>query len=102
MENKKLTKKERARLFLDELEGRLRPALELAKKNGFCAYEVDEILTRWKRKSYCSTIEAINEHGGDIAFRISGENHELHLASIEIERAGDAATEFCADWLWAN
>lgn len=102
MENKKLTKKERARLFLDGLEGRLRPALELSKENGFCAYEVDEILTRWKRKNYCSTIEAINEHGGHIAFIIRPHGRELCLASIEIDNAADAASEFCADWLWAN
>lgn len=102
MENKKLTKKERARLFLEEFEDRLRPALELAKKNGFCVYEADEILTRWKRKTYCSTIEAINEHAGHIAFIIKRHGRELSLASIDLNNAADAAAEFCADWLWAN
>lgn len=102
MENKKLTKKERSRLFLEEFEDSLRPALELAKENGFCVYEVDEILCRWKRKNYCSTIEALNEHGNHIAFVIERHGRELSLASIEINNAADAAAEFCADWLWAN
>lgn len=97
-----MTKKERAKAFLEEFEKDLRPALELAKANGLCNYEVNEILTRWKRKNYCSTVEAINEHGGHIAFFIKNKGIDLHLASIEIDNAQQAAAEFCCDYLWAK
>lgn len=97
-----MTKKERAKAFLEEYEKGLRPALELAKESGICDYEINEILVRWKRKNYCSTVEAINEHGSIIVHYIKGKGKDLHLASIEIENAQQSAAEFCCDYLWAK